>query len=97
MNRIHQSEARASSSRSVREGESSLALCDRLSRTRDLSPRQLPTNQDCAVSTREYQIDLSSMNMLRLLLALSSNNNNNPTTAPVDRVTPYQVRVADGS
>src|SRR5216683_3174983 len=48
-------------SRSRREGESSSYLCDRLSRTRVPSQRQLPTNQDYAVSTREYQTDQSSL------------------------------------
>src|ERR1017187_6204374 len=52
---------RASSSRSKHEGESSFGLCDRLSRTRDNSQRQLPTDQDYAVSTREYQTDQSSL------------------------------------
>jgi hypothetical protein len=51
----------ASSSRSKHEGESSFGLCDRLSRTRDNSQRQLPTDQDYAVSTREYQTDQSSL------------------------------------
>src|ERR1700678_2720499 len=52
---------RASSSRSEHEGESSFGLCDRLSRTRDNSQRQLPTDQDYAVPTREYQTDQSSL------------------------------------
>src|ERR1700678_2472492 len=52
---------RASSSRSEHEGESSFGLCDRLSRTRDNSQRQLPTAQDYAVSPREYQTDQSSL------------------------------------
>jgi hypothetical protein len=56
-----QFEYRASSSRSKHEGESSFALCDRLGRTRDNSQRQLPTDQDYAVSTREYQTDQSSL------------------------------------
>ena len=54
-------EHRASSSRGKHEGESSYGLCDRLNRTRDNSQRQLPTDQDYAVSTREYQIDQSSL------------------------------------
>jgi len=49
-----------SSSRAKHEGESSFALCDRLSRTRDNSQRQLPTDHDYAVPTREYQTDQSS-------------------------------------
>jgi hypothetical protein len=51
----------AGSSRSKHEGESSFALCDRLSRTRDNSQRQLPTDHDYAVPTREYQTDQSSL------------------------------------
>src|SRR5437016_1846501 len=61
MNSIAQFEDRASRSRSKHEGESSTALCDRLSRTRDFSQRQLPTDQDYAVPTREYQTDQSSL------------------------------------
>ena len=58
---VIQIEHRASSSRGKHEGESSIGLCDRLSRTRDNSQRQLPTDQDCAVPTREYQTDQSSL------------------------------------
>ena len=54
-------EYRASSSQSKHEGEPSFALCDRLSRTRDNSQRQLPTDHDYAVPTREYQTDQSSL------------------------------------
>ena len=54
-------EHRASSSRGKHEGESSFALCDRLGRTRDNSQRQLPTDHDYAVPTREYQTDQSSL------------------------------------
>src|SRR5882757_3964103 len=53
-------EHRASSSQGKHEGESSLGLCDRLDRTRDNSQRQLPTDHDYAVPTREYQTDQSS-------------------------------------
>jgi hypothetical protein len=60
MNIVAHFEHRASSSRGKHEGESSFALCDRLSRTRDNSQRQLPTDHDYAVSTREYQTDQSS-------------------------------------
>ncbi len=60
MNSIAQFEDRASSRRGQYEGEPSRKLCDRLSRTRDASQRQLPTDQDYAVSTREYQTDQSS-------------------------------------
>src|SRR5271155_3655524 len=61
MNSAPQFEDRASSSRSKHEGESSSSLCDRLSRTRDFSQRQLPTDHDYAVPTREYQTDQSSL------------------------------------
>jgi hypothetical protein len=61
MNSVNQFEASASRSRGKHEGESSNALCDRLSRTRDTSPRQLPTDHDHAVPTREYQTDQSSL------------------------------------
>ena len=60
MNIVANLEHRASSSRGKHEGESSFALCDRLSRTRDNSQRQLPTDHDYAVPTREYQTDQSS-------------------------------------
>src|SRR6266481_1457755 len=54
-------EHRAGSSQDKHEGESSFALCDRLDRTRDNSQRQLPTDHDYAVPTREYQTDQSSL------------------------------------
>src|ERR1700722_4542083 len=61
MNIVVQIEHRASSRWGKHEGESSFGLCDRLSRTRDNSQRQLPTDQDYAVPTREYQTDQSSL------------------------------------
>ena len=61
MNIVANFEHRASSSRCQHEGESSFALCDRLSRTRVNSQRQLPTDHDYAVPTREYQTDQSSL------------------------------------
>jgi hypothetical protein len=88
-----QFEDRASRSRGTHEGESSQALCDRLNRTRDSSQRQLPTDHDHAVSTREYQTDPSSLKLPRLPLALSLKNDdkNQPhSRAGIDRVTPYQ-------
>jgi hypothetical protein len=60
MNNFTQIEDRVSRSRSKHEGESSASLCDRLSRTRVVSQRQLPTDHDYAVPTREYQLDQSS-------------------------------------
>src|SRR5450432_2651162 len=61
MNSAHQFEDSASRSRATHAGESSQGLCDRLSRTRDFSQRQLPTDHDYAVPTREYQTDQSSL------------------------------------
>ena len=94
MNIVANFEHRASSSRGKHEGESSFALCDRLSRTRDNSQRQLPTDHDYAVPTREYQTDQSSPKPARLLLALSSRKSKRKTTnhrcRRVDTVTPYQ-------
>src|SRR6202041_4102596 len=60
MNSAIQFDDRVSRSRSKHEGESSADICDRLSRTRVSSQRQLPTDHDYAVSTREYQLDQSS-------------------------------------
>jgi sialate O-acetylesterase len=54
-------EHRAGSRQGKHDGEPSLGLCDRLNRTRDNSQRQLPTDHDYAVSTREYQTDQSSL------------------------------------
>ena len=59
MNDVIQLEDRVSR-RSKHEGESSASICDRLSRIRVSSQRQLPTDHDYAVSTREYQLDQSS-------------------------------------
>src|SRR5664279_3426334 len=60
MKNVIQLEDRVSRSRSKHEGESSAEVCDRLSRTRVSSQRQLPTDHDYAVPTREYQRDQSS-------------------------------------
>jgi hypothetical protein len=60
MNNVIQIEDRVSRRRSKHEGESSASLCDRLSLIRALSQRQLPTDHDYAVPTREYQLDQSS-------------------------------------
>src|SRR3981081_2728750 len=61
MNIVANFEHRAGSSQDKHEGESSFALCDRLGRTRGNSQRQLPTDHDYAVPTREYQTDQSSL------------------------------------
>ena len=60
MNNVIQLEDRVSRSRSKHDGEPSAEICDRLSRTRVSSQRQLPTDHDYAVPTREYQLDQSS-------------------------------------
>jgi hypothetical protein len=60
LNNAIQLEDKVSRSRSKHEGESSAEICDRLSRTRVRSQRQLPTDHDYAVPTREYQLDQSS-------------------------------------
>jgi hypothetical protein len=60
MNNVLQLEDRVGRSRSKHEEESSASVCDRLSRIRVSSQRQLPTDHDYAVPTREYQLDQSS-------------------------------------
>ncbi len=90
-------EHRASSSRSKHEGESSLGLCDRLDRTRDNSQRQLPTDHDYAVPTREYQTDQSSLKSAPAAARSvfgkqqKQRQKTNPPIAQVDTVTPYQA------
>src|ERR1700761_456199 len=84
MNNSTRLEDRASSSPSTHEGEPSESLCDRLSRTRATSQRQLPTDQDYAVSTREYQTDQSSHKNAPtaagpVLEKSNRNDKNNPT------------------
>ena len=96
MNSVTYLEHRASSRLNKHEGESSLGLCDRLDRTRDNSQRQLPTNHDYAVPTREYQTDQSSLitapDCCSLCLRGKANNyKNKPTHREVDTVTPYQA------
>ena len=98
MNIVANFEHRASSSRGKHEGESSFALCDRLSRTRDNGQRQLPTDHDYAVPTREYQTDQSSLKpapaAARSVLGKRQRQQQRQKQphgfAEVDRVTPYQ-------
>jgi hypothetical protein len=98
MNIVANFEHRASSSRGKHEGESSFALCDRLGRTRDNSQRQLPTDHDYAVPTREYQTDQSSIKpapaAARSVLGKRQRQLQRQKQphgfAEVDRVTPYQ-------
>src|ERR1700721_1594042 len=99
MNNATPFEDRAGRRRSRHEGESSSYLCDRLSRTRDVSQRQLPTHQDDAVSTREYQTDQSSLKSAPTAAGpvLEQQQERPHGFAAFDRVTPYQVRVADNT
>src|SRR5580658_10397757 len=98
MNRATQLEHRASSSLGKHEGEPSLGLCDRLVRTRDNSQRQLPTDHDYAVPTREYQTDQSSLKpaqaAARSVLGEKQKQRQQQKQPHrlrrVDRVTPYQ-------
>jgi hypothetical protein len=99
MNNAIQFEHRASCSRSMHVGESSRDLCDRPSRTRDSSQRQLPTDHDYATSTREYQTDQSSLkpaptaagSVLERRQKQRQRQKLPHRFAGVDRVTPYQV------
>jgi hypothetical protein len=97
MKRAINLEHRASSSWSKHEGESSLGLCDRLDRTRDNSQRQLPTDHDYAVPTREYQTDQSSLKPAKaaarsVLGEKQKQRQKQPHRLHrVDRVTPYQA------
>jgi hypothetical protein len=89
-------EHRAGSSQDKHEGESSLGLCDSLDRTRDNSQRQLPTDHDYAVPTREYQTDQSSIKTApaaaRSVLEKTQRQlQKHPHRfLSIDRVTPYQ-------
>src|SRR5271168_3304593 len=96
-------EHRAGSSQGKHEGEPSLGLCDRLDRTRDNSQRQLPTDHDYAVPTREYQTDQSSLKTAptaaRSVFGKRKRKPPKQThrSRPVDTVTPYQaITVLDG-
>jgi hypothetical protein len=95
MNSATHLEHRAGSSPSKHEGESSFALCDRLDRTRDNSQRQLPTDHDYAVPTREYQTDQSSLKPAQtaarsVLGERKRQIQKQPGPRGVDTVTPYQ-------
>ena len=96
MNNVVQFEDRVSRSRSKHEGESSPDICDRLSRTRVSSQRQLPTDHDYAVPTREYQLDQSSPLPASAAAdpVLEIQKQKPPHRfEDVDRVTPYQCPV----
>src|ERR1700756_1204447 len=95
-------EHRASSSQGKHEGEPSLGLCDRLDRTRDNSQRQLPTDHDYAVPTREYQTDQSSLKpaqaAARSVFGKKQKQRQRQKqphrSSEVDTVTPYQGQLA---
>jgi hypothetical protein len=93
-------EHRASSSQSKHEGEPSFGLCDRLDRTRANSQRQLPTDHDYAVPTREYQTDQSSLKpaqaAARPVLAKEQLQKQTHRPCSIDRVTPYQAKARVG-
>jgi hypothetical protein len=96
MNNVIQFEDKVSSSRSKHEGESSAAVCDRLSRTRVSSQRQLPTDHDYAVPTREYQLDQSSNIPATaaadpVLERQKQRQRQKHRLAAIDRVTSYQL------
>ena len=93
MNNVAHLEDRASSGLSRHEGESSFALCDRLSQTRANSQRQLPTDHDYAAPTREYQTDQSSLITAQAAArsVLEKQRQKQPhSLCRVDPVTPYQ-------
>src|SRR5437016_2434264 len=54
------------------------------------SPRQLPTDHDCAVSTRGYQTDQPSHRPLVLSPALSPTSSEARLNLRLDTVAPYQ-------
>jgi hypothetical protein len=72
MNIVANFEHRASSSRGKHEGESSVALCDRLGRTRDNSQRQLPRIMIMRFRPANIRLINRRLKLPRLLLALSS-------------------------
>ena len=96
MNCALQLEHRAGSSQSKHEGEPSFGLCDRLDRTRANSERQLPTDHDYAVPTREYQTDQSSPKSAQaaarsVLGERQRQRQKQPhRSSGIDKVTPYQ-------
>jgi hypothetical protein len=76
MNNAHQFEDSASRSRATHAGEPSQGLCDRLSRTRDFSQRQLPTDHDYANQPANIRLINRRFHLTRLPLALSLKNIN---------------------
>jgi hypothetical protein len=93
LNNAFQLEDKVSRSRSKHEGEPSAEVCDRLCRTRVGSQRQLPTDHDYAVSTREYQLDQSSP--LPATAAADPVLDRKKRPAHLDRSLHINVRIAD--
>src|ERR1700727_997184 len=92
-----QFEDRVSRSRSKHEGESSAEESDRPGRTREVSQRQLPTDHDHAVPTREYQLDQSSpLPATAAADPVLERQKQKPPhrLAAIDGVTPYHFRIA---
>ncbi len=98
MNGATHLEHSASSNRGKHEREPSFGLCDRPSRTRANSQRQIPTDHDYAVPTREYQTDQSSLKPAptaarSVLGKLQKQRQKQPHRfAAVDTVTPKQAK-----
>jgi hypothetical protein len=80
MHSTYQFEHSASRSRVTDRGESSQGLCDRLSRTRDFSQRQLPTDHDYANQPANIRLINRRFLLTRLSLALCSNTSTNHNT-----------------
>src|ERR1700757_182117 len=93
LNMAIQLEDEVSRSRSSHEGESSADICDRPGRTRVRSLRQLPTDHDYAVPTREYQLDQSSP--ISASAAADPVLDRKRRPAHLDRSLHINVRVAD--
>jgi hypothetical protein len=94
MNNVIQFEDRVGRSRSKHVGEPSAEVCDRLDLTRVSSQRQLPTDHDYAVSTREYQLDQSSplpASAAADPVLEKQQQKQNLGSVPIDTVTPYQL------
>src|SRR5271155_4076013 len=90
---INTNNSTVSCSRSKHERETSQDVCDRLGLTRADSQRQLPTDHDYAVSTREYQLDQSSplpASAAADPVLEGEQQKQTHESVPLDRVTPYQ-------
>jgi hypothetical protein len=96
MNSVTHPEHRAGSRLSKHEGESSIALCDRLDWTRANSQRHLPMDDDMRFRPREYLTDQWSLITAQaaapsVLAEEQQQLQKQPNRIRgVDRVTPYQ-------